>query len=166
MDYRDNKLAGEIKAMMCFAWESSTKYPYFSQWGELSTNDVNDIIWRVLSHKQSIHDAIIYVVGPALDQDILDILAEEDMSVTHYAGDFDIQWYSPAGEDFHLNIDSESFLSDFMFQAESFDVDEHVELWIESRGKRGVPNTVREIVEDAEAIQKKLLHVAERINKL
>lgn len=36
--------------------------------------------------------------------------------------------------------------------ATGFDVDEHVELWIENRGKNGVPSTARELIEDAEAI--------------
>ena len=44
--------------------------------------------------------------------------------------------------------------------ADDFDVDEHVELWIEGRGKNGVPATARELVEDAEAIRDMLNELA------
>ena len=41
-----------------------------------------------------------------------------------------------------------------------FDVDEHVELWVNGRGKNGVPSRIRELVEDAEAIDKMLQELA------
>lgn len=67
--------------------------------------------------------------------------------------------YSPAGEDFSMVIDFdadnqvETFLKDLWDQAENFDVDDHVELWVPKRGKGGCPSTIRELMEDAEAIQ-------------
>lgn len=166
IEYSNNKVAGEIKAMMMFAWESSTEYPYFRQWGELNPNDVNDIIWRVTSQKQSVHDAIIYVVGPAMDPDFQDYLENHDWNISAGCGSYDFQWFTPAGEDFHLDIDTESPISDFMFQCENFDVNEHVKIWIESLGQKGVPNTVRELLEDGEAIEEKLLRDADNVSKL
>lgn len=50
--------------------------------------------------------------------------------------------------------------------AEDFDEDEHVELWVGGRGKRGVPETVRELVEDAKAIQKMLYELAEALESV
>ena len=51
--------------------------------------------------------------------------------------------------------------------AQDFDVDEHVERWIDARkrGVSGVPSTIRELLEDAEAIQKMLNDLAEALNK-
>lgn len=68
--------------------------------------------------------------------------------------------YSPAGEDFSMLIDfdkedqTDTFISDLREYFENFDVDEHVEMWLPSRGKGGCPLSVRELVEDAEAIEK------------
>ena len=46
-----------------------------------------------------------------------------------------------------------------------FDVDEHVEMWIEARrnGVRGVPSSIRELVEDAEDIDKMLEELADAL---
>jgi len=77
--------------------------------------------------------------------------------------------YSPAGEDFGIVVDFDinapvkSFIKDLEYIADDFDVDEHVELWVDSRGKNGVPNTVRELVEDAEAIKEMLYELAEAL---
>lgn len=48
-------------------------------------------------------------------------------------------------------------------EAEGFDVDEHVELWIGGRGENGVPGTVRELLDDAEEIQRMLDDLADRL---
>lgn len=49
---------------------------------------------------------------------------------------------------------------------DSFDIDEHVELWIASRGKNGVPNSIRGLVKDAEDIEKMYLGLYEVINSI
>lgn len=70
----------------------------------------------------------------------------------------EMEKYSPAGEDFSMIIDfevedqAETFLKDLWNYADSFDIDDHVEMWIPERGKKGCPSTIRELVEDAEAI--------------
>lgn len=72
----------------------------------------------------------------------------------------ELEKYSPAGEDFLMVIDfdkedqADTFISDLREYFEDFDVDEHVEMWLPSRGKGGCPSSVRELVEDAEAIEK------------
>ena len=66
--------------------------------------------------------------------------------------------YSPAGEDFSMIIDfepenqEETFLKNMRDYVNSFDVDEHVEMWVPKRGEGGCPSTIKELVEDAEAI--------------
>lgn len=60
---------------------------------------------------------------------------------------------SPAGEDFSMIIDfkekdqAKSFKENLQMYYEDFDVDEHIEMWIEARhnGISGVPST-RELV--------------------
>lgn len=75
-------------------------------------------------------------------------------------GSVELEKYSPAGEDFFFSVSSDRFAEEVEEYAGDFDVDEHVELWVDSRGKRGVPSSVRELVEDAEAIGKMLKELA------
>lgn len=84
-----------------------------------------------------------------------------DWSVTvDDSGNVELEKYSPAGEDFIFCVDEENFVDNVKAYAASFDPDEHIELWIGSRGKNGVPARVRELVEDAEAIDEMLRELA------
>ncbi len=84
-----------------------------------------------------------------------------DWTVHEYDnGDVDLEKYSPAGEDFIFSVELEDFVENVKKYAADFDQDEHIELWIDSRGKNGVPSRVRELVEDAEAIDKMLQELA------
>jgi hypothetical protein len=84
--------------------------------------------------------------------------------------------WSPAGEDIPLEhqFDKHRFpsvsiglIADWLQEEyEQFDVDEHVELWIGSRGKNGAPATVRELLEDAEAIEKMLEELAIKVRSV
>lgn len=71
----------------------------------------------------------------------------------------ELEKHSPAGEDFGMIIDFDmddpvhSFMDDLKEYSEDFDVDEHVEMWLPSRGKGGCPGSISELVEDAEAIR-------------
>ena len=89
---------------------------------------------------------------------------EESQNCRTYA---ELERYSPAGEDFSMIIDFdkenqvESFRRDLRSYYEDFDVDEHVEMWIPSRGERGCPSSIRVLVEDAEAIESMILELLE-----
>ena len=93
-----------------------------------------------------------------LAEKYMDVLEKLDWSVCGYTEDdrVELENYSPAGEDLIICVDVPDFPKSVAEYADGFDVDEHVELWIESRGKDGVPGTARELVEDAEAIDKML----------
>ena len=88
-----------------------------------------------------------------------------DIYEESYGGDeigWDLRKFSPAGEDFGFSIchnnDVATAIKEISSYAEDgFDIDEHIEMWIEARhnGIRNVPGT-RELVEDAENIQKML----------
>ncbi|MDR2043432.1 MAG: hypothetical protein LBQ15_03515 [Clostridium sp.] len=69
--------------------------------------------------------------------------------------------YSPAGEDFSFTADKKGFVESVKQYAAGFNIDEHIEMWIEARknGVRGVPST-RELVKDAEDIDKMLRELA------
>ena len=74
--------------------------------------------------------------------------------------EIEIENWSPEGENIIETIsfdgNPKGLIKTLKENAESFDVDNHVEMWIEGRGKNGVPETARELVEDAEAIQEML----------
>lgn len=62
--------------------------------------------------------------------------------------------YTPAGEDWNVIIwfdgSDNDFINSFTRYSETFDVDEEVEVLVESRGKYGVPSSISVLVKDAE----------------
>ena len=78
-------------------------------------------------------------------------------------GTYELEKWSPAGEDIIFDVEAGNLAKGVREYADDFDVDDHVELWIEGRGKRGVPSTVRELLEDAEAIAAMLKELAEAL---
>lgn len=93
----------------------------------------------------------------------VETLNDNGWNVSSYTDDgrVEIQKYSPAGEDFSICVDVQNFPEAVSEYAASFDVDEHVEMWITARreGVSGVPST-RELVKDAEEIDKMLRELA------
>lgn len=76
--------------------------------------------------------------------------------------------YSPAGEDFILTItgNDEARVAEKVREcAYDFDPDEHAEMWVESRGKRGVPDSIRTLIDDADAIKEMLFELADALRK-
>lgn len=93
------------------------------------------------------------------DEKILNTLDSFDFvydEVEEQDGEFylEINQSTPEGEDWWETIwfdgTSESFVEAVRNRADNFDVDEEVEVWIEGRGKNGVPESIRALVEDAE----------------
>ena len=80
--------------------------------------------------------------------------------------------YSPAGEDFHMIIDFdkdnqvETFLADLRQYAEDFDVDEHAEMWLPSRGKGGCPSSLKELLQDAADIKAMIEELLEKLDNM
>lgn len=101
-----------------------------------------------------------------LDQKYIDVLEKNDWSVSSYTGDgrVELEKYSPAGEDFFVCLDVENFPKAVREYAADFDIDDHIEMWIEARrnGVSGIPST-RELVKDAEAIDAMLKELAEAL---
>lgn len=96
----------------------------------------------------------------------LDVIEKHDWTVCDYTGDgrVELEKYSPAGEDFTICLNVENFPEAVAEYAADFDVDDHIEMWIEARcnGVGGVPST-RELVADAEAIAEMLQELADAL---
>ena len=76
-------------------------------------------------------------------------------------GSVEICQYSPAGEDFSFTVDRRNFVDDVKAYYDNFDVDEHIEMWVEARGNgvSGIPS-VRRLAIDAEEIDDMLQDLA------
>lgn len=79
-------------------------------------------------------------------------------------GTVDFRKYSPAGEDFDFTVNAKEVAKEIYEYYNGFDVDEHIEMWIEARenGVTGVPST-RRLVEDAEDISEMLKELADAV---
>lgn len=99
-----------------------------------------------------------------IDSRYKEVCERLDWSVHEYEdGSVELEKYSPAGEDFIFSTSSENFVREVKEYAAGFDVDEHVEMWVNSRGTRGVPSSIRTLVEDAEAIDEMLEELADAL---
>lgn len=98
-----------------------------------------------------------------LKKKYLDVLEKYDWAVSSYTGDgrVELEKYSPAGEDFIMCLEVKNFPEAVAEYAAGFDIDEHIEMWVEARrnGTRGVPS-VRRLAIDAEDIDKMLQELA------
>lgn len=105
-------------------------------------------------------------------KDNIEILDKNDISVIsverNQSGkiDAELEFYSDAGEDFVFTIsfeDRESFPKAFKEYAGYFDPNEHAEMWIENRNVSGVPQSVQELIDDAESIKAFLENVSSEL---
>ena len=95
----------------------------------------------------------------------IDVLESLDWRVCDYTGDgrVEIENYSPAGEDLIVCVEVEHFPESGYEYAGDFDADEHAEMWVGHRGERGCPSSVRELIDDADAIKEMLEELANRL---
>ena len=77
----------------------------------------------------------------------------------------EIRHESPAGEDFVFYTDTADFPKGVIEYARDFDPDEHVELWVEHRGERGIPDSIRVLIDDADAIKGMLTQLSDALDK-
>lgn len=88
-----------------------------------------------------------------------------DWTVREYKEDIELAKYSPAGEDFFFAVSKDNFLTEVINYAEEFDADEHAEMWIENMHTvKGVPQSIRTLIEDADAIKEMLLELATKLS--
>lgn len=87
-------------------------------------------------------------------------------TVIIYENEVELSQYSPAGEDFSFTADKRDFARSVEEYAYNFDPDEHAEMWVENMHTvRGVPQSIRTLIDDADAILEMLTELSEQINK-
>ena len=78
-------------------------------------------------------------------------------------------WTDTAGQDVPTEFGFDGTASDFVKQftecAENYDVDEEVELYVDMRGKQGVPGTVRELLDDCQEAKDTLMNIAQKLQE-
>ena len=98
-----------------------------------------------------------------LEEKYLDVLENHEWRVCGYTDDgrVELENYSPAGEDFIICVNVENFPEAVVECAADFDVDDHIEMWVEARhsGRGGIPS-IRRLAIDAEAIDDMLQELA------
>ena len=110
-----------------------------------------------------------------LDNKIMEIVEKHDF-VIHKVEKQNNYFYveinqgTPCGEDWLETIwfdgTNEGFIEAVRERYNNFDVDEEAELWIESRGKNGVPSSIKALIEDAEWKESKLDELANELEEL
>lgn len=106
-------------------------------------------------------------------QDIFDFLEDNDIAANNYQeGDgweTSLNFSSDLGEDFwfYINHDNtvEDFIDKFSEYSYDFDPEEHANIYIEIRGKHGVPNSVLDLIEDAKKIKCFLEDISFQLNQ-
>ena len=105
---------------------------------------------------------------PKLMDVLIDAAELLDWSVHIHDDCIEFEKYSPAGEDFIFTItgnDEARVAEQVREYAYDFDPDEHAEMWVESRGKRGVPDSIRTLIDDADAIKEMAFELADALRK-
>lgn len=95
----------------------------------------------------------------------IDVLESLDWCICDYTNDgrVEIENYSPAGEDLIVCVEVENFPESVYEYARDFDADEHAEMWFGHRGEGGCPSSVRELIDDADAIKEMLEELADKL---
>lgn len=111
-----------------------------------------------------------------LHKKIIELLENNGFSVNDVEQNGESGYYvelnqsTPEGEDWWVTITydgtDEDFIREFKTYADYFDVDEEVEIWVDSRGKNGVPSSIRALVEDAEWKEETLKNTADDLDEL
>ena len=87
-------------------------------------------------------------------------------NVTILENDVELSQFSPAGEDFYFTADKKNFAHSIKEYAEDFDPDKHAETWVKfMHTVRGVPQSIRTLIDDADAIKEMLTELSEQIYK-
>lgn len=107
-------------------------------------------------------------------EDLQTAIENHGWNITAYNDSYwDISQFSPAGEDFFFTINHNNSvkkaIEEISQYANDFDVDEHIEMWVEARqidnNRLNVPS-IRRLAEDAESIQEMLDDFAMYCNTL
>ena len=93
------------------------------------------------------------------------VCEELDWHVNEEDGEYYLSKYSPAGEDFGFYVPKHNPYKGVQDYSDNFDPDGHCIMWITDRGfTSGAPQSVRALIDDAEAIADMLDELATRLN--
>lgn len=99
---------------------------------------------------------------------IFDILQDKEFSPCILDDRLECRIKTPAGEDFYFNLagkNEQEWEQSLREYARKFDVDEHVESFISLRGSHGIPDSISELVKDAEWIKNRLEELVDSMSK-
>ncbi len=103
-----------------------------------------------------------------LKKGLVKVLKDNDIKFSYCGGDYvELEFYSPAGEDFVFSLTVNDFADEFTHFANTFDPDDHAEALIEAKmhGFQGVPSA-RELIKDADAIEEFLTNVSVELRRV
>lgn len=104
-----------------------------------------------------------------LAKGIIDVLESRDIRIISTEKQqeeyiTELEFWSDAGEDFIITLwhdrTKKSFVDAFISYAIDFDPDEHAEMYVEHRGTRGIPDSIRALINDADSIKEFLEETA------
>ena len=79
-------------------------------------------------------------------------------------------WTDTAGQDIYVEWDYDGSVNDFIDKfyeyADNYDVDDEVELYAGMRGQRGVPSSIRELLDDCQEAKDTLMAIADGMYKI
>ena len=95
------------------------------------------------------------------------ICEEQGWNVAEYSGNYELSKYSPMGEDFSFCIGENDIKSGVQDYYEDFDPEEHAAKWFDAkrRGEGSVPGSLRDLLDDADAIDEMLRELANAIEE-
>ena len=109
---------------------------------------------------------------PKKVMDVLEACGWRLNSIEKQNGEYcaEIENWSPAGEDLPETIwyngTGKGFVEAVQEWASDYDADDHAEMLVEFRGQRGVPNSIRDLINDADAIGEMFDDLAENLSRV
>lgn len=110
-----------------------------------------------------------------LNNKIINVLENNDFVISEIEK-YDNEYYveinqcTPEGEDWWVSVwfngTDEGFIKAIRKEYNNFDVDTEAEIYIKNRGKNGVPNSIKALIEDAEWKESTLGTLADELEKL
>lgn len=101
-----------------------------------------------------------------MEEKIRNIIENLDWTIYEDEEDIEFKKYSPLGEDFIFSIkNNNNIVEQIIDYANNFDEYEHAEMYIDIRGQRGVPNSIKDLIEDAQEIKNMLLELANALKE-
>lgn len=98
-----------------------------------------------------------------LSKELRKVIEQKGWKINEYDNEIDICQYSPLGEDFFFTVSKENARQEIIDYAFEFDPEEHAELYIGMRGTHGIPNSIRDLMDDADAIAEMLDELSEAV---